>query len=55
MLLILLVREFRSVRAAQAPTIAALFVGALAVSGAFQLVVDMDAPFQGTVRISISR
>jgi hypothetical protein len=27
-------------------------VGALAVSGAFQLVVDMDAPFQGTVRIS---
>jgi len=38
-----------------APTIAALFVGALAVSGAFQLVVDMDAPFQGTVRISISR
>jgi len=33
-------------------TIAALFVCALAVSGAFQLVVDIDAPFQGTVRIS---
>jgi hypothetical protein len=33
-------------------TIAALFVCAVAVSGAFQLVVDMDAPFQGTVRIS---
>jgi hypothetical protein len=50
--LLLLFVNFGLFAPPNALTIAALFVGALAVSGAFQLVVDMDAPFQGTVRIS---